>query len=130
MNTKHLTKGIVVILLLFITSSIYAQTYREIKGWSKEINERIETFLNTTLTMNIRKVAVFDGDGTVIGQAPHYLADEALYRYADKYYKGKNDKYCEYSKEIEVTESRTNVSFYFNEQDIVYKIRISKPEIY
>ncbi|WP_410518659.1 HAD family hydrolase [Butyricimonas sp. An62] len=42
--------------------------------------------------MNIRKVAVFDGDGTVIGQAPHYLADEALYRYADKYYKGKNDK--------------------------------------
>jgi len=45
-------------------------------------------------------------------------------------YKGKNDKYCEYSKEIEVTESRTNVSFYFNEQDIVYKIRISKPEIY
>ena len=54
MNTKHLTKGIVVILLLFITSSIYAQTYREIKGWSKEINERIETFLNTTLTMNIR----------------------------------------------------------------------------
>ena len=92
MNTKHLTKGIVVILLLFITSSIYAQTYREIKGWSKEINERIETFLNTTLTMNIRKVAVFDGDGTVIGQAPHYLADEAVYRYADKYYKGKNDK--------------------------------------
>ena len=45
-------------------------------------------------------------------------------------YKGKNDKYCEYSKEIEVIESRTNVSFYFNEQDIVYKIRISKPEIY
>ena len=29
-----------------------------------------------------------------------------------------------------MTESRTNVSFYFNEQDIVYKIRISKPEIY
>ena len=40
--------------------------------------------MNTTLTMNNRKVAVFDGDGTVIGQVPYYLADEALYRYADK----------------------------------------------
>lgn len=41
--------------------------------------------------MNTRKVAVFDGDGTVIGQVPYYLADEALYRYADKYYKGRKD---------------------------------------
>lgn len=45
-------------------------------------------------------------------------------------YKGKNNKYYEFNKRIEVIESRTNVSFYFNEQDIVYKIRISKPEIY
>ena len=41
--------------------------------------------------MNNRKVAVFDGDGTVIGQVPYYLADEALYRYADKNYKDRND---------------------------------------
>lgn len=47
--------------------------------------------MNTTLTMNNRKVAVFDGDGTVIGQVPYYLADEALYRYADKNYKDRND---------------------------------------
>jgi phosphoserine phosphatase len=41
--------------------------------------------------MKTRKVAVFDGDGTVIGQVPYYLADEALYQYADKYYKGAKD---------------------------------------
>ena len=89
MNTKHLTKrnsGYIVAIhyVLDLRTDLPGD-----QGWSKEINERIETFLNTTLTMNIRKVAVFDGDGTVIGQAPHYLADEALYRYADKYYKGK-----------------------------------------
>lgn len=74
------------------TISSYAQTYRYITGWSEDINNRIEAFLNTTITMNTRKVAVFDGDGTVIGQAPYYLADEALYRYADLHYKGKTDK--------------------------------------
>jgi len=29
-----------------------------------------------------RKIAVFDGDGTVMGQTPHYLADECMYQYA------------------------------------------------
>ena len=43
--------------------------------------------------MKIRKVAVFDGDGTVMGQVPHYLADEALYQYADEHFKGKTDKF-------------------------------------
>jgi phosphoserine phosphatase len=83
------------LLIILLASSYpvtsFSQTYRKISGWSDEINHRIESFLNTTITMNIRKVAVFDGDGTVIGQAPYYLADEALYRYADKYYKGKKD---------------------------------------
>ena len=86
MKKKLVTSSVIILVMLFFTPYISAQTYREIKGWSKEINDRIETFLNTTLTMNTRKVAVFDGDGTVFGQVPHYLADEALYRYADKYY--------------------------------------------
>ena len=29
----------------------------------------------------------------VYKRQPHYLADEALYRYADKFYKGKSDKF-------------------------------------
>lgn len=87
-------KKIIVVALLFAFyyPGLQAQTYREIKGWSPEINERLETFLNSTLTMNIRKAAVFDCDGTVFGQVPHYLADEALYQYADEVLKKRNDK--------------------------------------
>lgn len=32
-------------------------------------------------TMKSRKVAVFDCDGTLIGQRPYYLNDEALFSY-------------------------------------------------
>lgn len=81
------------IVFLLLSPCLSAQTYREIKGWPKETNEGLEDFLNSTITMKIRKVAVFDGDGTVIGQVPHYLADEALYQYADAHYKGKTDKF-------------------------------------
>jgi hypothetical protein len=51
-----------------------------------------KAFLNTTVTMNIRKVAVFDSDGTTFGQVPYYLADEALYRYADVVLKERKDR--------------------------------------
>ncbi len=68
-----------------------SQTFSKISGWPDETNEQLESFLNGTIAMEGRKVAVFDGDGTVIGQAPYYLADEALYRYADINYKGNSD---------------------------------------
>lgn len=77
---------------LLLSASLDAQTYRHISGWSQEINDRIESFLNSTITMDTRKVAVFDSDGTTFGQVPYYLADEALYRYADEVLKGRNDK--------------------------------------
>ena len=81
------------LLLGFCLAQVtFAQTFRPIKGWSQEVNERLESFLNTTLTMNERKVSVFDCDGTVFGQVPHYLADEALYQYADEVLKKRNDK--------------------------------------
>lgn len=76
----------------FTAGSICAQQYRPIATWPDETNARIEEFLNTTLTVTDRKVAVFDCDGTVFGQAPYYLADEALYDYADKKYKNRKDK--------------------------------------
>ena len=75
-----------------LLTALNAQTYRHISGWSQEINAHIEGFLNTTITMNVRKVAVFDSDGTTFGQVPHYLADEALYRYADNVLKERKDR--------------------------------------
>lgn len=87
-------KNTLKLLLLgfLLTQVIQAQTFRPIKGWSQEVNEQLETFLNTTLVMKERKVSVFDCDGTVFGQVPHYLADEALYQYADEVLSKRNDK--------------------------------------
>ncbi len=81
------------LIILFITcfSFLGAQKFKEIKNWPKETNQKIEAFLNSTKNYKDRKVAVFDCDGTVFGQVPHYLADEALYLYADENYKGKTD---------------------------------------
>lgn len=72
---------------------ISAQTYeyKPIKGFQDNTNEKIEAFLESTVPMDTRKVAVFDCDGTLFGQAPYYLADEALYEYAKKNYEGKTD---------------------------------------
>lgn len=88
---KRLLISLFLITLCF-TQSLQAQTFRPIKGWSAEINERLESFLNSTIIMKERKVAVFDCDGTTFGQVPHYLADEALYQYADDVLKKRNDK--------------------------------------
>src|SRR5690554_735208 len=88
-------KRILVILFLTLSllgQSLQAQTYRPIHGWSDDINTRLEGFLNSTIIMQERKVAVFDCDGTTFGQVPHYLADEALYQYADEVLKKRNDK--------------------------------------
>ena len=56
-----------------------------IDGFPDEVNARLQTFLAETENMPGRKVAVFDGDGTVLGQTPHYLADECMYRFAEQH---------------------------------------------
>lgn len=80
----------------FVISAAFfsiAQTYqyKPIVGFADDNNARIEAFLESTIPMKTRKVAVFDCDGTLFGQAPYYLADEALYEYAKKNYAGKTD---------------------------------------
>lgn len=83
---------LVAVMLISVSVTSLAQTYRYINGWSKEVNDKIESFLNSTIVNKERKVAIFDCDGTLFGQAPFYLADEALYDHAVKTYKGKSDK--------------------------------------
>ncbi len=84
--------SIFLLLGLGLMQVAQAQTFRPIKGWSQGVNDQLESFLNSTLPMNERKVSVFDCDGTTFGQVPHYLADEALYQYADEVLKKRNDK--------------------------------------
>ena len=84
---------IFVMALVFGLFCADAQTYeyKPIKGFQDLTNERLEAFLESTVPMQTRKVAVFDCDGTLFGQAPYYLADEALYEFAKKNYEGKTD---------------------------------------
>lgn len=39
MIKKNLTSSIILVMMLLITPCVSAQTYRQIKGWSKEVNE-------------------------------------------------------------------------------------------
>ncbi len=91
MNMNRLSFMILLVVFLW-NPTLEAQNYRRIIGWEQSTNDQIEAFLNSTLSMNVRKVAVFDCDGTTFGQVPYYLADEALYRYADEVLKGRNDQ--------------------------------------
>jgi len=56
-----------------------------IAGFSTQANGQLKEFLEKTSGLEGRKIAVFDGDGTVMGQTPHYLADECMYQYALKH---------------------------------------------
>ncbi len=73
---------ITITILLFIGCAGNSTAFQPIRGFDEETNTKIKNFLISTRTHKGRKVAVFDGDGTVLGQAPHYLADECLYEFA------------------------------------------------
>jgi phosphoserine phosphatase len=72
--------------------------FRPIRGFSPATNQQLERFLDSSRNQKGRKVAVFDGDGTVLGQTPHYLADECMYMYAKKHPERKSDKLAEMGK--------------------------------
>jgi phosphoserine phosphatase len=76
-------KPTIVLLLTFALSG--CATFTPIKGFTPEVNQKLEKFLEESKTEPGRKIAVFDGDGTVLGQTPHYLADECMYMYAKEH---------------------------------------------
>lgn len=92
------------LFFLLIISVFYsfagAQTFRPVKNWPAEINNKLESFLNSTIIIKERKVAVFDCDGTLLGQVPYYLADEALYSFAKIHYADKKDQFSKHKMEI------------------------------
>ena len=87
LKPKSLPKSAIIYLfILIVISACQNQTennsFKPITGFSEDANLQLETFLQETKDEAGRKIAVFDGDGTVFGQTPHYLADEAMYTYA------------------------------------------------
>lgn len=58
--------------------------FTPIVGFSETANEQLKLFFEKHKNSTERKIAVFDGDGTVMGQTPHYLADECMYQYAQE----------------------------------------------
>lgn len=89
---KNTNRGIFLrLMVLFVFSSSFGQTYKNIAGWDANSNQKIESFLNSTIIIKERKVAVFDCDGTLLGQSPYYLADEAIYDFAENGFAHKKD---------------------------------------
>lgn len=85
--TFFLRKTVYAFLFLFVVTIIACSgvSFSPIDGFSDEANGKIKEFLHEMEDYQGRKLAVFDGDGTVLGQAPHYLADEGLYMYAKEH---------------------------------------------
>ena len=78
------TRKILLIFVLYISIALGQGGFffTPVKGFNENINNRLKEFLTSTQNEKGRKIAVFDGDGTVLGQVPHYLADECMYLYA------------------------------------------------
>lgn len=75
-------KTIIIALLAIFLTGCQNKGWQDIPGFSKAANQKLQNFFQKYKNYQGRKVAAFDGDGTVLGQVPHYLADECLYQEA------------------------------------------------
>ena len=114
-NLKFYSKRIFYLLFitLFISCSINNYVFDSVKGLNEEANIQLKQFLIQTQNEQGRKIAVFDGDGTVLGQAPHYLADECMYQYAKEHPQQKAEL-------IEEMKTQSNVSIPYVRDRVLY----------
>ncbi len=73
---------LIILIIALLGCSQTNVNFHSIDGFSEQANSQLKTFLSQSADETGRKIAVFDGDGTVLGQTPHYLADECMYQYA------------------------------------------------
>ena len=101
---------------------IAATSAPAIAGFSARANAALAAFFRRTAAHKGRKVAVFDGDGTVFGQTPHYLADECLFAHAKAHPERKPDI-------IAKMKTQSNVSLPYVQNRIRYLAGLSLEEI-
>ena len=81
---QNIKIGLPIIIILSIFSCENGTNSIMIDGFEPIANQQLKKFLIESRNEKGRKIAVFDGDGTVLGQTPHYLADECMYQWANK----------------------------------------------
>ncbi len=119
-------KFVVLYFIIFVLATnckAKGNTFRPMEGFDAKTNERIEKFLVETRDYNKRKIAVFDGDGTVLGQAPHYMADECLYEVALNNPQKKTDVIKKMTKLSNVSMEYVQLRVKFFEGDTVEYLR-------
>lgn len=73
----------VTLLSLALLFACRPRAFEGISGFKAESNKQLVGLFERYRDYTGRKIAVFDGDGTVLGQVPHYLADECMYEHAE-----------------------------------------------
>ena len=82
MKKPYLIFSLFVLFFFSCNNTKQNSDFIPINGFSDNANRELKLFFEKHKTTTGRKIAVFDGDGTVMGQTPHYLADECMYQYA------------------------------------------------
>ena len=100
---QNIKIGLPIIIILSIFSCENGTNSIMIDGFEPIANQQLKKFLIESRNEKGRKIAVFDGDGTVLGQTPHYLADECMYQWA-------NDRPEHKPDVINLLKSQSNVS--------------------